>query len=1471
MPIDLTGFEPVISTNVAPNFEDYVPVGAPKKPKGPLESIRELLSPITGPTPTQLEENPPTVPVSPDAGYLDRVRSAQGLLPKVFTSPLNLPSLPQQPDVEGNIFKQAAAKINQFNSGLYNVAAKGIIEPLLSPGGVATLGAGAATRIPGIVGRGADLGLKALSGILAPQAAGTVIEGTQAPTLQQKIEKIVGGGLLGIGAYKGLKGIGPREVSKPSEVPVAKPNLEYVPELNEPLPTPWIATDEKGRFLVKDSIVKAKFDEVVKTQGNENVPTKVKREFLQQQQTEVGSDTPNFAAQEKLSPLQINQASEISEAAKTPNRPEEVLARPPSNLEVAKGLPKYSSYSEIPVLAKLGQPPVEPYFKQPTPLSTAKEVAENKAGVSYPLPGEGEFLSKMELSTALNRPLTDVEYARLRLEFPKTKEPLRIKDKPAYIGEKQGVELPKNIQLPDRPGPTGEELGSIPVPKEPVKPTAPLETTTHPLDGIKPEDIIPIEKEPITKEEPYAPQSESTNLGEHPGVPPRKNLPADIKEIRQEESGQTSSSGSLLSSEGKGELSESKTLPIEQGGYRPDEPYTVKKAGGRNIGKWEIPYIGQFKTKVEADAVASKLNEAKVSPKEAYEAAKKGVSEVLKLTEPKVEGGLNIKLGNPSELGGLDLSVIHDFARGLYDNTKDFAKWSVEMLKKFPSLAQEHLKQIWTNLRASKLDAPLLTTPITKLSQEGPKGSVVADAAINTYENYRENKGKYIETPIRALKTLIGLKTPKDILNNNSDSARRVLKYMDEVSDNGSSSIKLTAPEQQAVDVIKKTNTLVRDEQNSRPGMRQGGYNPDYLQQSFDRGALHYITNEPESPKAKQYEKDFLDYRVNKKGQTPQEAQKDWDIIKKGFSKQFSNAAEQFGPLDKAAGLGIPPSMRSQNLFDRIKNYGDRVARRFAYHDNFEANPTAQDALKDYSASENWKRIFRDISGQRELTETKRNAVMGLAKAGMTGTLTGVRNLIQGQYLGWDQFTGKQIAVTTAKGWLDFKKNWERTFSQGINRENIASIEFGEGGLKDSIRTINRIRDITNSLMGKNLLEKTARTVNMGMGRINTIENFSAALNKTASPTQLRWLDNYGKTENWKQYLTKGSLPDEVIDRMAAKFVESVQGTYDYRTLPSWAVEGSVAPFFSLSRWSIDRTNRFTKNVVSPLVNGDIAPALKATLGMIVGGTVIDQITQAASKRRNPVPTLGEIQAGKEQGTDEKGILLYKLASLSSISSMMGFHGDLFKTVMDKWYGNRSTEFNNPALELVKNLGERTFDVVQAHAEGDLNLSDVPNIISQVLQDNAQNWRIALAQFSKDQQEEISRSNAFKERRVFRQVTGRGVQTLGGEDTSNPFLNKDIREYKRTGDINRAAELLPKVAQNILSKNKNDPEATIRSLESLKQNSYATFPSPEDSPLEFGKYLQYLDKTKGVEERNRMLMDYLKQEEVNKIKAKMIP
>jgi len=57
----------------------------------------------------------------------------------------------------------------------------------------------------------------------------------------------------------------------------------------------------------------------------------------------------------------------------------------------------------------------------------------------------------------------------------------------------------------------------------------------------------------------------------------------------------------------------------------------------------------------------------------------------------------------------------------------------------------------------------------------------------------------------------------------------------------------------------------------------------------------------------------------------------------------------------------------------------------------------------------------------------------------------------------------------------------------------------------------------------------------------------------------------------------------------------------------------------------------------------------------------------------------------------------------------------------------------------------------------------------------------------------------------------------------------------------------------------------------LKQNSYATMPSLENTPLSFFKYINYLNKEEGEGKAQEALRDYLHHKVINEAKASTIP
>jgi len=57
----------------------------------------------------------------------------------------------------------------------------------------------------------------------------------------------------------------------------------------------------------------------------------------------------------------------------------------------------------------------------------------------------------------------------------------------------------------------------------------------------------------------------------------------------------------------------------------------------------------------------------------------------------------------------------------------------------------------------------------------------------------------------------------------------------------------------------------------------------------------------------------------------------------------------------------------------------------------------------------------------------------------------------------------------------------------------------------------------------------------------------------------------------------------------------------------------------------------------------------------------------------------------------------------------------------------------------------------------------------------------------------------------------------------------------------------------------------------LRRNSYQTVPSPETSPIETSKYLDFLGRTQGKDTASQRLEDYMRRNAINKAKSSLIP
>lgn len=761
---------------------------------------------------------------------------------------------------------------------------------------------------------------------------------------------------------------------------------------------------------------------------------------------------------------------------------------------------------------------------------------------------------------------------------------------------------------------------------------------------------------------------------------------------------------------------------------------------------------------------------------------------------------------------------------------------------------------------------------ITKIEELPHKNApLVAKAFSNFDEQFRKYKGKFTNAAVDALDKYLDWTNPKELFTQNNKDFDTVVDYLFDMQDGGKSDIKLTAKQLEIEREVRKNLQETVAEKNTFKGLRHSVADPNYIPFIPSRDVLNTILNKSGTPEAKALMADWYKYYAAK-GKSKPEADKALDIFRGGYDKQQVNLAQQFGPVDRAAGLGIPRSWREHNLMDIMTRFNNRYARRLAYHKTIESQEDVINALHDreegLAVAEPVKTVAEDIAGVTEQEEAKRNAIAGMVRAMMLGPLTGAKDFASNLTLGWQHQDLQQVIPALWDSWSNMKRNITDSFKEGVNRHNISTLEFGEGALTDAIKTVRRLRDITSTVSGRNHLERWARATAFGQGKFLAMDNLWRAHKGKLTGQGKRFLDDFGP-ENWQQYRDKGEFPPDVLDTMAARFVESVQGTYGYRGLPRLTQRGSLAPVLSLARWNVEKFNNFVKYNVNPALKGDIKPLLMSTLGMLVGGTAVNELVEQVTGRKQKTPTVKEISTLAEEGKGVAAPVAYKLAALSSLSGYAGIMGDVIRSALDYSYGKTMPQmYDNPLLIGAKTIAQNSFDVLEAFQKGDLKAG--ADYLSQMLEDLFQAYRLAMPYISAETREDIERANKLRDQKVFKITHGYPVGSPF-RDRPNPFIDKDIKEFKRTMDIGKAAKMMPDLIQSAIDDSEGNYDKLKSNLLKIKQNSYQTMPNPDRSPVTFSEYYRFLVKTQGKEEADRRLQDYMKANAINRAKASFIP
>lgn len=767
----------------------------------------------------------------------------------------------------------------------------------------------------------------------------------------------------------------------------------------------------------------------------------------------------------------------------------------------------------------------------------------------------------------------------------------------------------------------------------------------------------------------------------------------------------------------------------------------------------------------------------------------------------------------------------------------------------------------------------------------------IADAFTKFYEQYDNIRGKLMDIVVHDVRNMLGLNplggNLKDYIKGNNASADRIVQYADALKYGEPAPFELTPKE---MEIYKYIQAKVQDAarmRNERPGLREGSVTENYFPETISQKAREILTRKSTSIEAKRLANDYIEWQTAQRMKEDpklsldaarKDSEKDWlEYLSSLQPNKSTDLVKSFGPVDKAAGYGLPPSMRETTLLQRLESFMDRYSRRLAYHDAFET-PEMQEMLFDpkkdnLSAHPKVKDLLERMSGIRSKEASTTEAVSGVVSSLVTGTLSAVRDIASTSLLGVQHQTPFQIPSTVIKGFAGVAKNWRESIEAGVNRQHIGVLEGMDSvdGLSSIVTYARRIREISNEVQLRSFGESLSRAMAFTQGKLLTLDNFKAyQSNPRLKGQQAKFFDDFAPS-NWREEFRTGEMSPEMQQQIAARYVDSVAGTYDARSLPKFASSSTLAPFLQLSRWSIGKAGNFTRFVIEPALKGNFTPLLNQTLvAGLFGGLFTEALNEYLNGRKSKLPTFKEIEVTDKMGGESGQALAYKLVGLAALGGYAGELSNLARMVMDKSRGNKVQTYNYLAIDAANNARMFVPGIADALLEGDLNkFADLAN---DLVSAQSQTYR-ALARFaSEETAQAIVKSNKQRDLTNFKQNMGMPIPAQGlFEKDPDKYYQSKFRgiglDNLNSSDVGGS---LTKAIEEIMQ-GEGTYEDKKQQIQALKSGAANYFPLPENQPLAAGLYSQYLSESQSPEVMGKRYADQLAEREIMKAKNSVVP
>ena len=512
------------------------------------------------------------------------------------------------------------------------------------------------------------------------------------------------------------------------------------------------------------------------------------------------------------------------------------------------------------------------------------------------------------------------------------------------------------------------------------------------------------------------------------------------------------------------------------------------------------------------------------------------------------------------------------------------------------------------------------------------------------------------------------------------------------------------------------------------------------------------------------------------------------------------------------------------------------------------------------------RNFMKGYKGYYEGAELVGRTVNRVVTSHWLGLMSGIRDLFTSYalalpYLSWHN----------AKAFTDsfalWKDSWNKSFLYGVNKKKTNRIEYGLETHTKILNGLDHWSDFMARYSGRNALEQVTRASQFALGRAVVMQNVGLPdSNRTAMRTLevlskmsgvdqrlMRLHANKAKDfkmqkgnklfDNLNKRLKEKGLPqipeyDDAVGKMAAAWVEVNQGTYDVRGVPSWTLFGAPSLFTSLSRWTVEKTSRMQTDVLNPLLDeGDVRPLIKATLGAVITGALLQKVSNEVYNKLQGTPTFEEsLQAeNKEEATYAVINMLNQAGYFGLVSA---FLNDFART-QQGYNVDIPGGFVFPAYDFFTGLSDPLLDFTRAVEEGAPVIETFGKMFNDVMKRTTQSYRVLLQHTF--QSEEMDKANMRRDYRVFRRLEGFADAPVS-PTMGNKYMRPDTREFKEAETVGEMVETIPGALQEQIERANRRPDKLKSYVQGLYTTSDKTMPSvaTKEGVEEFLRYRNFM-------------------------------